>query len=86
MVQVPFVLVSGTHADNADTLAAETGEHNHDNASRIHADSAPALGRIPRNYECIFEKCFVEVSKIQPVLFQVGEALRLVPNDFYDLS
>jgi hypothetical protein len=27
----------------------------------------------------------MEISEIQPVLFEVGEALRLVPNDIHDL-
>ena len=66
-------------------FAAETGEHNDNNAARVHADGAPAFWLVPWSHQRIFEKCFVEISKIQPVLFQVGEALRLVPNDFHDL-
>src|SRR5579863_7743714 len=85
MIQVPFVLARGTHAYNADTFTAETGEHNHNDAARIHADGTPAFWLVPCHHESIFKKCFVEVGKIQPVLFQVGAALRLVPNDFHNL-
>ena len=33
-----------------------------------------------------FEKGLIEIGEIQPVLVQVGETLRLVPEDFHDYN
>ena len=34
--------------------------------------------------QCVVEKRFIQISEIQPVLVEIGEALRFVPNDFHD--
>jgi hypothetical protein len=38
-----------------------------------------------RNDQRIVEKRFVQIGEVQPMLFEVGEALRLVPYDLHDL-
>ena len=60
--------------------------YNNDNAADVDTDSDPTFaGVVGRNDQSIVKKRFMEISEIQPVLFEVGETLRLVPNDFHDL-
>jgi hypothetical protein len=79
----PFILAGGSHADDAHAFAAEPREHDDDNAADADANRDPALALVVRrNGQGVVKKRFIQISEIQPVLVEVGETLRFVPNDF----
>lgn len=57
-----------------------------DDSPDVDADRDPARARIKgRNDQRIVKKRLIQISEIQPVFFEVGAALRFVPNDLHDL-
>ena len=73
----------GPHADNAHALTSGPGEYDHNDSPDVDADRDPALAGVTgRNDQRIVRKHVVQISEVQPVLCEIGEAFRLVPNDF----
>ena len=85
-MEFSFISACGPHANNAHALTSKPGEYNNDDSSDVDADRDPALARVMgRNDQRIVKKRLIQIGEIQPVLFEVGAALRFVPNDLHDL-
>jgi hypothetical protein len=85
-IELPFVPACGPHADDADAFTPEPCEYDNDGAADVDADRDPALaGVVGRKDKRRIEKRFIEIGEIQPVFFEVGQALRFVPNNFHSV-
>ena len=68
-----------------DALAPQPGEYDDDNTTDAYADRDPALALVRRDHQRAVEKRLVQIDEIQPVLVEIGETLRFIPDDFHRL-
>lgn len=64
-------------------LAVDRKDHGYDTAN-VHADCAIAISPGLQDNGSIEER-LVEIGEIHPVLVEIGEPLRFVPNDLHGL-
>src|SRR4051795_11554823 len=84
---LPFAAVRWPHADDTDSLKPQASKHHDDNTANVHANCDPAFASAVRsNDQRVVKECLVEIGEIQPVLGEVGQPFRFVPDDIHRLN